>query len=88
MWHLETRYYLHPFFETRSVSKMVEMGRYRKSTPSQGVVCLRSVSHIQVKASETCRNAKLRNVSLAMRFEMLHRSLKGVVENVSRCEAE
>jgi hypothetical protein len=34
MLHTVMRYYLHPFFETRSVSKMVEMRCYRKSAPS------------------------------------------------------
>jgi hypothetical protein len=47
MLHTVMRYYLHPFFETRSVSKMGETRRYWKCAPSSSDVYIRNASQIQ-----------------------------------------
>jgi len=66
MLHLEMRYYLQPFFETRSVSK-----NGRDETLPEMCTQLRPCVHVKCVAYRGPGDA-----SLAMRFEMLGRYLK------------
>jgi len=63
MWHSGMRYYLLPFFETRSVSRMVETGRYPE-------ICtqLRRGVHTKCVAYQDPRNPSLAMLHLEMRY--------------------